>query len=277
MKKSGNTECVTVSVAEGIATITIANGEFNLLDAKLVVEVFATLSALLKNDHIRMVVFESGIDDYFLSHADFGAVPQAQTEQHYKRGEFPRYSQFLEWLRKYPKVTVGVIRGRATGGGLELAMALDMCFADIERAKFALMEIVLGILPGGGGNQYLVRKVGRSRALEICLSGRDFSAVEAERYGVVNRALRDADLNRYLSELTGLIASHSLLSIDRNKAAINLIDDRLSQDFVANNDLFVDLAEEPEFKRRIGTFISSGGQTTEGEMRGWSHWARELS
>ena len=268
---------ISVHTENQIATITITHGELNLLDIGLVGELFSALTKLQQDDHVKVIVFQSGIDGFFLSHADFSGLEQTDLQQHYKKGEFPRYSQFLELLRKYPKVTIAKVAGRATGGGAEFAFALDMCFADEDLATFSQMEIILGILPGGGGNQYLARRTGRSRALEMCLTGRAYSATEAERYGAINRALPSGELDEYINRLTGLIVSHSHHSIERNKAAINLIEDRMSQDFVDNNDMFVDLAHDPEFRRRVRTFMSLGGGTAQGEESDWSYWAHTLA
>jgi len=94
-----------------------------------------------------------------------------------------------ERFRNMPKVTIAKIEGRARGGGNEIALAMDMCFAAVGKAIFGQPEVAVGLVPGGGSTQRLPRLIGRGRALEVLLGCDDFSAELAERYGYINRAL----------------------------------------------------------------------------------------
>lgn len=94
-----------------------------------------------------------------------------------------------EQLRKQPQVTIVKLAGLARGGGAEFVTAADMAFAAIGRAGLGQIEALMGIVPGGGGTQYLAHRIGRNRALEVVLGAGLFDAGTAERYGWVNRAL----------------------------------------------------------------------------------------
>ena len=100
-----------------------------------------------------------------------------------------------------PIVTIAKIRGRARGAGSELALACDMRFAARENAILGQIEVGAGTLPGAGGVQHLARLLGRGRAMEAILGADDFDAEVAERYGWINRALPDADLDTFVARL----------------------------------------------------------------------------
>src|SRR5712671_7277799 len=96
-------------------------------------------------------------------------------------------------------MSVAVIRGRVRGGGSEFALGLDVRFASRERAIFGQPEVGTGLIPGGGAMQRLPLLVGRARALEIVLGADDYDAETAERYGWINRAIRDTDFDAFVA------------------------------------------------------------------------------
>jgi enoyl-CoA hydratase/carnithine racemase len=110
-------------------------------------------------------------------------------------------------LSRAPVVSIASIRGRATGVGSELALACDMRFAGIERAILSQFEVGAGFVPGGGPMARLPRLIGRGRALEVLIGADDISGDLAERYGYVNRALPDAELDAFVEALAMRIAS----------------------------------------------------------------------
>jgi enoyl-CoA hydratase/carnithine racemase len=100
-----------------------------------------------------------------------------------------------------PKVTIAKVEGRARGGGSEIALAMDMCFAAVGKAIFGHPEVAVGLVPGGGGTQRLPRLIGRARALEVLVGCNDLSAELAERYGYINRALPADALTPFVEKL----------------------------------------------------------------------------
>lgn len=114
----------------------------------------------------------------------------------------------IERMARMKKVTIAEIEGRARGGGSEFVLALDMRFGALGKATLGQPEIFVDELPGGGGTQRLTRLLGRGRALEMILSGANFSAALAERYGYLNRAFPPEELTLSLKTWpTGLASS----------------------------------------------------------------------
>src|SRR6201985_640801 len=120
-----------------------------------------------------------------------------------------------------PKVTIAKVEGRARGGGSEIALAMDMCFAEIGKAVFAHPEVAIGLVPGGGATQRLPRLIGRGRALEVLLGCNDFPAELAERYGYINRALPADELTPFVEKLAHRIASFPAHAIAPAKTAVD--------------------------------------------------------
>jgi enoyl-CoA hydratase/carnithine racemase len=119
-----------------------------------------------------------------------------------------------------PKVTIAKIGGRTRGGGSEIALAMDMCFA-VGKAIFGHPEVAVGLVPGGGATQRLPRLIGRGRALEVLLGCNDLSAELAERYGYINRALPAEELTPFVEKLARRIASFPAHAIAHAKAAVD--------------------------------------------------------
>jgi enoyl-CoA hydratase/carnithine racemase len=116
-------------------------------------------------------------------------------------------------------VSIAKVRGRTRGIGNEFVLACDMRFASRQSALFGNPEIGVGLVPGGGALEWLPRLVGRSRALEIVLSGDDFDADIAERYGWVNRTLDDDDLDSFVDTLVRRLASFDRETLAAAKAS----------------------------------------------------------
>ena len=118
-------------------------------------------------------------------------------------------------------ITIAKVRGRARGGGNELALACDMTFASRENAIFGQFECGTGALPGAGGIQHLTRRLGRTRAMEAVAGADDFAADLAERYGWINRALPDAELDGFVERLAKRIAGFPPEGVQAAKRLIN--------------------------------------------------------
>ena len=168
------------------------------------------------------MVLESADPEYFVPHVDLTKVAE-YTAEAAKAGGPDDASLGMLWhkLSELPVVTIAKIRGRARGAGSELALACDMRFAARENAILGQIEVGAGTTPGAGGVQHLARLLGRGRAMEAILGADDFGAEQAERYGWINRALPDADLDAFVARLARRIASFPADTVRSAKRVLN--------------------------------------------------------
>ena len=158
------------------------------------------------------------------------------------------------------------IQGRVRGAGSEFVLACDMGFAARESAIFGQFETAFGLIPGGGGVEYLVRAMGRGRALEVLLSADDYDAELAERYGWINRALPAADLDEFVMALARRIAAFPAGGLAAVKGRVNAISLAPAEDFRLDSDLFGEQVGDAETQRLMQTAFERGLQTPDGEL-----------
>ena len=149
------------------------------------------IDALEADEQVRVVVFDSAVDDYFLNHSDFTAKLEDLTSLPDGPTGLPPWPDFLVRLTRLPVASIALIRGRATGDGSEITLACDMGFASREKAVVSRWEVGVGIVAGGGPRS-AATPIGRNRALEVLFSSEDIRAEQAKAYGYINRALPDA-------------------------------------------------------------------------------------
>jgi len=159
----------------------------------------------------------TGNDKAFAAGADIGAMADWDYAKVYSEDYITRD---WEGLRRVRKPVIAAVAGYALGGGCELAMACDLIIA-ADTARFGQPEITIGTMPGFGGTQRLPRAVGKSKAMEWCLTGRMVDAQEAERAGLVARVVPVAELENEALALASKIASFSLPVVLKIKESIN--------------------------------------------------------
>jgi enoyl-CoA hydratase/carnithine racemase len=198
--QGSSTQFNTDRTHPGRWTITFSNPPINMFLPSTIVELGALMTDLEADPSVKVVVFQSANPDFFVAHLDVA-----------KAAERPEalglWRDFVLRLSSTPVVSIAKIRGRTRGIGNEFVLACDMRFASRQSALFGNPEVGVGLVPGGGALEWLPRLVGRSRALEIVLSGDDFDADIAERYGWVNRTLDDDDLDSFVDTLVRRLAS----------------------------------------------------------------------
>ena len=173
---------------------------------------------------------------------------------------------FTEQLRTLPQATIAVIEGVCRGGGSELAMAFDMRYAALNKARFGQPEVAVGIIPGGGGTQRLPRLVGRGRALEVILGCMDVDAATAAAWGYVDRALPADELRHFVDTLATRIASSPLEAISRAKRAVDAAIGDVTAGLRAEDQLFRDALAQPVARQRLQAILDAGAQTREFEL-----------
>ena len=205
-----NFHTLKLSKADGILTISLANPPVNLMSGKMVEDLFQLTGSLRQDADVRVIIIESADPDFFIAHFDLDDMIAAESDPS-KASRYPDMNVLqslgLAW-QALPQVKIAKIDGRCRGGGLEFALALDMRFAS-RRSLFCFPEASGGFLAAGGGTTRTLMAAGPARGMEFLLSARDFTANEAERYGLINQALDDVELDAYVADLAGRIALRS--------------------------------------------------------------------
>lgn len=212
-----NYETVIVSKEGKVGVITLNRPQArNALSTRMVNELISALDAFEKDEEVRCVVI-TGNDAAFSSGADIKEMADATAVQMVMAEHF-----FPLWDRvgHYRKPMVGAITGAALGGGLELAMSLDILIA-AESAQMGQPEINIGVIPGGGGTQRLTRAVGKSKAMEMILSDKRLSAEEAKTLGLVSRVVPKEACIEEAKKVAAEIATKSPVAIKLAKMAVN--------------------------------------------------------
>lgn len=187
----------------GVATIRIDRPKVNAIDAEVLAGVLSACDVLVHDTDIRAVVLTGG-ERNFAAGADITAFPDLDREAAL---EFSRYfNRAAVALENLPQVTIAAINGYALGGGLELALATDFRIAATD-ARLGMPEILLGIIPGGGGTQRLSRLAGITVAKDLVYSGRHMGADEALAAGIVSSIHEPADVQAAALELAARYAT----------------------------------------------------------------------
>src|SRR6201989_1087318 len=189
----------------------------NICGPKDTLQLSEIISAIEKDEQVKVVVFDSAVDGFFLTHYDFLAPLEESAKIPPGPTGLQPLPDMLVRLSRAPVVSIASIRGRATGVGSELALACDMRFASSEKAILSHFEVGAGVVPGGGPMARLPRLMGRGRALEVLLGADDIPGDLAERYGYVNRSFPDADLDAFVESLATRIASFDKRAISETK------------------------------------------------------------
>jgi enoyl-CoA hydratase/carnithine racemase len=201
--------------------VTFDNPPINVMGPEMVREFKGLIDGLEADEQVRVVVFDSAVEDYFLNHSDFTAKLEDLTSMPAGATGLPPWPDFLVRLTHLPVASIALIRGRATGNGSEITLACDMSFASREKAILSQWEAGVGMVPGGGPMARLPQLIGRNRALEVLLSSEDIRGEQAEAYGFVNRALPDDELDAYVEALATRIAKFDKWAIANIKRLVN--------------------------------------------------------
>jgi enoyl-CoA hydratase len=201
----------------GVALLTLDRPEvLNALDSATLTELVEALERLDADEDCRCSVITGAGEKAFAAGADIREMADATPESLTKANSFSRW----ERLRRIRKPIIAAVRGYALGGGCELAMACDIIFAS-DDAVFGQPEIRIGVIPGAGGTQRLPRALGKAKAMELILTGRQMPAREAEAHGLVNRVVGREQMLPQALALAGEIAALPPLAVMAAKDAVN--------------------------------------------------------
>lgn len=209
-----------VKVNDGYWKVSFNNPPYNQWDPYLFAELNVLMDEMDQDKNLKVVVFESANEDFFLDHHDVQhrlEVPDVPGAKPF----FYEWPSFVSRLVHSPVVSISKVKGRAYAQGFEFALATDMIFASKEKASFSLIEVGGGSIPGGGGIEWLSSLCGRARALEIVLSSEEYDAELAERYGFINRAIDDDKIDKFVDNFAKRLASFPKRSLYVGKKMVN--------------------------------------------------------
>ncbi len=210
-------ETIIVEIEEHVGLVRLNRPEaLNALNSQILTELGEALSAMDASDDVRAMIV-TGSEKAFAAGADIKEMASKGFSEMFVEDYF---ADACESIMRIRKPVIAAVAGYCLGGGCELAMMCDFIIA-ADSAKFGQPEINLGVIPGLGGSQRLTRLVGKSKAMEMCLTGRMMDAAEAERSGLVTRVVPAADLLRDARETAGKIAAKSPLTTRAMKEAVN--------------------------------------------------------
>ena len=258
-------ETLRVRQERAVLFTEIAAPPMNLLGPELVRDLVSLIQQAEADDDIRVVVFKSADPDYFISHVDVTRIKEYRHQAARLTGE-ASIALLFRYLSASRLVSIAQIAGRVRGAGSEFVLACDMRFAARESAIFGQPEPGLGVIPGAGGVQHLVRLMGRARALGVLFSADDYNAELAERYGWINRALPVNTLDEFVRTLAHRIGGFPAAGQVVVKQRVNAIALAPVEEFRRDSDLFADGVVNPEAQTLMQAAMKHGFQTRDAEM-----------
>ncbi len=238
--------------------VTINHPPLNIFGPDTIPQLNEAITALETDEQVKVVVFDSAIEGFFLTHYDFLAKIEDTTSLPPGPTGLQPLPDMLVRLSRASVVSIASIRGRATGVGSELALACDMRFASREKAILSHFEVGAGIVPGGGPMARLPRLIGRGRALEVFLGADDFPGDLAERYGYVNRSLPDAELDGFVDALAIRIASFDKRAISETKRFVDVASLPPDYEIAPEWDVCLASIMRPAAQKRINKLLEQG-------------------
>jgi enoyl-CoA hydratase len=244
-------ETILLEQADGVALIRLNRPEaLNALNSKLLHELSTCVAALDHDEGVGCIII-TGSEKAFAAGADIKEMSTKSYAQMFKENFFGEASDRISRVRK---PIIAAVAGYALGGGCELAMICDFIIA-AENAKFGQPEINLGVAPGIGGSQRLTRLVGKSKAMDMILTGRMMDAAEAERAGLASRVVALDKLLDEAKAVAAKIASQSPLAVMMNKELVNTaLETTLTQGVRTERRLFHSLFAFDDQKEGMAAF-----------------------
>jgi len=238
--------------------VTINHPPLNIFGPDTIPQLNEVITAIETDEQVKVVVFDSAIEGFFLTHYDFLAKIEDTTSLPPGPTGLQPLPDMLVRLSRAPVVSIASIRGRATGVGSELALACDMRFASREKAILSHFEVGAGIVPGGGPMARLPRLIGRGRALEVFLGADDLPGDLAERYGYVNRSLPDAELDDFVDALAIRIASFDKRAMSETKRFVDVASLPPDYEIAPEWDVCLASIMRPAAQKRINKLLERG-------------------
>jgi enoyl-CoA hydratase/carnithine racemase len=249
-----------------VTLVTIDHPPSNLVDGAFLAALADLLGATEADDSVKTLVFRSADPDFFLMHGDVEAILRIPRGPHQQASEPNAAASLFERLSLSRLVTIGVVDGAARGGGCEFLTALDVRLGS-PRTVIGQPEVAMGILPGAGGTVRWPRLVGRSRALELLLTGRDIQADEALTMGWLNALIPSDQLLETALGLAQRIGAMPTASIAAVKRVVNASLTGRPDSLTVESDELGRLLAEGSHQEPMRRFLAAGGQTRAAETK----------
>jgi enoyl-CoA hydratase/carnithine racemase len=234
------------------------NPPLNLMGPEFILQFREIMSAIESDELLKVVVFESAVEGFFLNHSDFNVKLEELTGIPPGPTGLEAWPDILIRLQRAPVVSIALIRGRATGNGSELALACDMSFASREKTRLSQWEVGIGLVAGGGPMARLPRLIGRNRAMEVLMGSDDIGGDLAQAYGYVNRSLPDAELDGFVGALATRIASFDKWAISNTKRLVNAASETPEVEMAAGWEACMASVVRPTTQARLRAFRELG-------------------
>jgi len=240
-------------IEESIYIIKINRPEqLNALTRQTIEEIGKAISYAINNEEIKGIILTGSGEKSFVAGADIKEFSSYGQEQGQALSAFGH--MVFKQIENSPKPVIAAVNGFALGGGCELAMACHIRIA-AETAKFSQPEVQLGLIPGYGGTQRLVDLVGKSRALELLLTGDMIDSRKAKEYGLVNEVVTMTDLLPYTKKILSKIASKSALTTEAILKCVSAHNDKNKDGYETETIEFGKCFETDDFKEGVSAFL----------------------
>src|ERR1700687_2178984 len=238
--------------------VTFDHPPLNIFGPDTIPQLNEIVTALETDTDVKVVVFDSAVEGFFLTHYDFLAKIEDTTSLAPGPTGLSPLPDMLVRLSRAPVVSIASIRGRATGVGSELALASDMRFASREKAILSQWEVGAGLGPGAGPMARLPRLMGRGRALEVLLGADDIDGDLAQVYGYVNRSMPDSEIDGFVDALAMRIASFDKQAIAETKRLVDVASLPPDSEILPEWDAFLAALGRPASQKRIKALMERG-------------------
>jgi enoyl-CoA hydratase/carnithine racemase len=254
---------VTFSADAGIGTITLDKPPANSYDLEYVQELGKAVHAAAADDEVKVVILRSASEKFFSAGADVKAFQAGPHERNMAMIETSHRT--LSSIARIPKIFIAEINGHALGGGLEIPLACDLRFAGDAEYRLGTPEATLGLLPGNGGTQRLPRLIGKSRALDLMITGRTVTPHEAHELGIVDRLFPAAEVREKTLEYAQKLAAGATKAIGNIKLAVHEgMDDGLERGLERERELVEELFLSEDGREGLAAFAEKRQPTFTG-------------
>ena len=252
--RQGKQPYFDITIKKYLAIVELNRPPVNAISPCFLNQLLTSFTELGNNSSVRVILIRSSLPSVFSAGADIRELPNLSAEE--IRQFVITGQKFCDLIETMNQPTIAVIRGHALGGGCEIALSCDLRVAG-KKASFGQPEVHLGLLPAWGGTQRLPQLIGKSRAMNLLLTGNPVDADTAFGIGLVNYLIDDEKVNSFAEDLAVTIGNQSTIATSGIKAAVKAKDfSRTNQGFDEEIQQFVSCALSQEHKEKVRAFLN---------------------